>query len=115
MGQTWQAFSQIAFLETSRIPISTSGLESLLKAMHKGTRHVGKVPAAMYASRAASERMKDLQEQLDAAVAEENYERAAEVRDAIREVTEKEDGGEEGVENSEGGGGEDEMASKESE
>ncbi len=84
-------FTQTDFKKTGRLGCAecyrtfSEGLESLLKAMHKGTRHVGKVPAAMFASRAASERLKVLGEQLEVAVAEENYERAAELRDEIRE------------------------------
>ena len=83
-------FTQTDFKKTGRLGCAecyetfSEGLESLLRAMHKGTRHVGKVPEAMFASRAASERLRDLREQLEKAVEDENYERAAELRDLIQ-------------------------------
>src|SRR5262249_33419583 len=40
------------------------GLEGLLKSMHKSTRHVGKVPAALKQTRDLNERLKHLQKKL---------------------------------------------------
>jgi protein arginine kinase activator len=65
------------------------GLEGLLKTMHKGTRHVGKVPQALQQSRDMSERMKVLQKKLAKAVEDENFEQAALLRDEIRQMTHK--------------------------
>ena len=85
-------FTQTDFKKTGRLGCAecyetfSHGLESLLKAMHKGTRHVGKVPAAMFAMRAASQRLRELRSELETAIEEENYERAAELRDEIREA-----------------------------
>jgi protein arginine kinase activator len=62
----------------------SDGLEALLKTMHKGTRHTGKVPQSLQRSRDLSERLKTLQQQLDAAVAEEDFEHAALIRDQIK-------------------------------
>jgi protein arginine kinase activator len=62
------------------------GLESMLKTMHKGVVHKGKVPKAIAQSRDVAERLKKLQKELDKAVAEEDFERAATVRDEIKEV-----------------------------
>lgn len=62
------------------------GLESMLKSMHKGVVHKGKVPKAIARSRDVKERMKKLQKDLDKAVAEEDFERAAVLRDEIKEV-----------------------------
>ena len=80
------------FKKTGRLGCSTcyltfaEGLGSLLKAMHKGTEHVGKVPE--HAQRAAelNDRMRTLNENLKKAVAEENYETAASLRDQIKQL-----------------------------
>jgi protein arginine kinase activator len=63
------------------------GLEGLLKSMHKGTRHTGKVPESLRQSRDASERMKVLQQKLAKAIEEENFEQAAVLRDEIKQMT----------------------------
>lgn len=62
------------------------GLESLLKTMHKGTRHIGKVPEALRQSRELSERLKTLQKKLSKAVEDENFEQAAALRDEIKQM-----------------------------
>jgi protein arginine kinase activator len=65
------------------------GLEALLKTMHKGTRHIGKVPAALQQTRDLSDRLKSLQKKLDKAVGEEDFEQAAILRDEIKAMKEK--------------------------
>ena len=85
-------FTQADFKKTGRLGCSmcyatfAEGLGSLLKAMHKGTEHVGKVPE--HAQRAAqlNDRMRTLNENLKKAVAEENYETAASLRDQIKQL-----------------------------
>lgn len=62
------------------------GLETMLKTMHKGTRHTGKVPAALQQSRAEAQKLKLLQKRLDKAIAEENFEEAAQLRDEIKRL-----------------------------
>jgi protein arginine kinase activator len=54
--------------------------------MHKGIRHVGKVPHRFRDSD-RSGRLKTLQQKLNKAIAEENFERAAELRDEIKSVS----------------------------
>jgi len=63
------------------------GLEGLLKTMHKGTRHVGKVPAALRQTREASDRIKVLQKKLAKAIEEENFEQAAILRDELKQLS----------------------------
>lgn len=63
------------------------GLESLLKTMHKGTRHVGKSPQALQQTRDISERLKLLQKKLAQSIEEENFEQAAVLRDQIKQLT----------------------------
>lgn len=64
------------------------GLAGMLKTMHKGTRHAGKVPRALKLGREVQERLQTLQRQLEAAIAVENYEEAARLRDAIKQLKE---------------------------
>ena len=81
-------------------------MEPLLERIHGATRHVGKVPAALRDAVAASAvaataapgptapgdaRLRDLRADLEHAVASEEYERAAALRDAIRKL--EDDGG----------------------
>ncbi len=54
--------------------------------MHKGTRHVGKVPEALRANREQSDRLKQLQKKLAKAVEDENFEQAAQLRDEIKQI-----------------------------
>jgi protein arginine kinase activator len=85
-------FSQADFKKTGRLGCSecyvtfAEGLMSLLKAMHKGTEHVGKLPQRARRSIALSHRMRALAENLQKAVADENYETAASLRDQIKQL-----------------------------
>jgi len=65
------------------------GLEGLLKSMHKGTRHAGKVPEAFRQTRDLSDRLKALQKKLAKAVEDENFEQAALLRDEIKQMSAK--------------------------
>lgn len=82
-------FTQADFKKTGRLGCATcyetfsEGLETLLKAMHKGTAHVGKVPERLALSFRFNAQMKELQRELVKAVSEENYEAAADLRDKI--------------------------------
>jgi protein arginine kinase activator len=88
-------FTQADFKKAGRLGCSdcyvafSEGLEGLLKTMHKGTRHVGKVPQAFQQSRDLTERLKSLQKKLEKAVAEEDFEQAAQARDEIKVTKEK--------------------------
>ena len=68
-------------------------LKPLLEAMHKGNQHVGKVPAHKEAQGAAKAgllpSLASLRQKLEAAIAAEQYEEAANLRDQIRQVMEK--------------------------
>jgi protein arginine kinase activator len=63
-----------------------TGLEAVLKTMHKGTRHVGKMPQNMQRSKDLEDRVRMLQRKLDRAVAEENFESAAVLRDELKQA-----------------------------
>lgn len=77
----------------------SEGLMSLLKSMHKGVRHVGKVPKRFRKLKKAldtSDRLKALQSKLGKAIEEEKFELAAEVRDEIRALAAQIEGQEQG-------------------
>ena len=85
-------FSQADFKKTGRLGCSecyvtfAEGLASLLKAMHKGIEHVGKLPERAQRTIALSQRVRALTENLQKAVADENYETAASLRDQIKRL-----------------------------
>ncbi len=85
-------FGQQDFKKTGRLGCShcyetfAEGLQTLLKGMHKGTAHVGKVPARMLAHLEREQEMKGLQRELRRAVAQEDYENAAKIRDQIKHL-----------------------------
>lgn len=60
-----------------------AALEPLLERVHRGRAHAGKVPRAVRAGRRSAE-LDGLRANLQAAVAVENYEEAARLRDLIR-------------------------------
>ena len=62
-------------------------LGGLLKTMHKGTRHVGKVPESLRQTLDLSDRIKNLQKRLTKAIEGEDFEKAAVLRDEIKQIT----------------------------
>ena len=85
-------FTQADFKKTGRLGCSAcyetfgEGLGSLLKAMHKGTEHVGKFPQRAHRALELKDKMRALTQDLQKAVAEENYETAASIRDQIKQL-----------------------------
>ena len=85
-------FTQADFKKSGRLGCPecyktfAEGLEGLLKTMHKGTRHAGKVPEALRESREQSDRLKMLQKKLAKAIDDENFEQAACLRDEIKQI-----------------------------
>src|SRR5215467_7213536 len=88
-------FSQADFKKAGRLGCSecyktfAEPLEGLLKTMHKGTRHVGKMPESLRQTRELSDRLKLLQKKLSKAVEDENFEQAAALRDEIKQMSAK--------------------------
>jgi protein arginine kinase activator len=58
----------------------------MLRGMHKGGRHVGRVPKGQMERHQRNQRLEQLRSRLDHAIASENYEEAAGLRDEIREI-----------------------------
>ena len=85
-------FTQADFKKTGRLGCSvcyvtfSEGLGSLLKAMHKGTEHVGKRPQRAARDIELDDRRRALTRDLEKAVAEENYENAAALRDQLKRL-----------------------------
>lgn len=88
-------FTQADFKKAGRLGCSecyntfAEPLKALLKSMHKGTRHVGKVPQNLQKSRDLMDKLRQLQKKLDKAIAGENFEEAADLRDEIKGLKEK--------------------------
>ncbi len=85
-------FSQPDFKKSGRLGCPkcyntfADGLTSLLKNMHRGTQHKGKVPGRLMRREMLRKEMDVLQANLRKAVTEERFEEAASIRDQIREL-----------------------------
>ncbi len=85
-------FSQADFKKTGRLGCAvcydtfSEALDTLIKGMHKGTEHRGKVPSRLARSIEREQQLKELQRELRKAVSDENYETAAQLRDQIRTI-----------------------------
>lgn len=62
------------------------GLDSLLKSMHKGTKHVGKAPRRQAAGAKPLRTAASLREELERAVKEERYEDAARLKAELEKI-----------------------------
>ena len=85
-------FTHADFKKSGRLGCSecyltfSEGLGGLLKTMHKGTRHVGKVPESLRTRRDLSEQLSALQKKLNKAIETEDFEQAAQLRDQIKQL-----------------------------
>jgi len=85
-------FTHADFKKTGRLGCSScydtfaDGLTNLLKGMHKGLLHTGKMPARLSRQFAMADRVKTLSTELEQAVQQEKYEDAARLRDEIRQL-----------------------------
>ena len=85
-------FTQADFKKTGRLGCSdcyatfVEQLQPLLSGMHKGTRHVGKIPARQFREVEMCQQLTDLRATLQKSVADEDYELAAKLRDEIRQL-----------------------------
>jgi protein arginine kinase activator len=60
----------------------------MVRGMHKGTSHLGKVPEGLMAIQFRHQRIEELRSRLDQAISSESYEEAAGIRDEIRTLDE---------------------------
>ena len=83
-------FTQSDFKKSARLGCSecyevfSEALTALLKGMHKGTQHRGKVPPRARRVVALDTAVARLEKELKEAIAAENFEAAAKIRDEIR-------------------------------
>lgn len=88
-------FTQADFKKNGRLGCSecylifSDGLDNLLRTMHKGTRHVGKVPFSFRQTQDLSDKLKTVQKRLDKAITDENFEEAAILRDEVKSLRSK--------------------------
>lgn len=64
-------------------------LESSLKRIHGNSQHTGKIPLRSGEKTRVKRQLEDLKEQLQAAIVNEDYEKAAEIRDMIIDLEKK--------------------------
>ena len=63
-------------------------VSQMVRGMHKGTSHIGKVPEGLMALQFRHQRIEELSSRLDQAIASESYEEAAGIRDEIHNLGE---------------------------
>lgn len=86
-GFTFNKFQQVGRLGCSECYNTFDDIiGGRLKGMHKGTVHVGRVPEGLVEAHARQQRLDQLQKRLEQAIAAENYEEAAGLRDEIHEI-----------------------------
>ncbi len=61
-------------------------VSQMIRGMHKGTSHIGKVPEGLMAMQFKNQRLEELRGRLDQAISAESYEEAAGIRDEIRNL-----------------------------
>lgn len=90
-------FTQADFKKSGRLgcarcyDVFAEGLGALLKGMHKGTQHKGKVPPALRKAAAQKAELTRLESDLKAAIGREDFETAASLRDQIKQARKTED------------------------
>lgn len=60
----------------------------MLRGMHKGVSHAGKVPEGLMETHFRHKRLEELRSKLEQAISSESYEEAAQIRDEIRTLDE---------------------------
>ena len=64
-------------------------LKSITQAMHHSLEHTGKIPSKQKNNIKLSEKIKNLKNQINKAITDENYELAAKIRDEIKQCIDK--------------------------
>ena len=88
-GTSYSGFQEMGRLGCSQCyEFFQKQLLPLLRSIHGNTRHSGKIPQRFGKQVSLRRKVRKLQEELDAAIQLEQYERAAELRDEIRKLSE---------------------------
>lgn len=86
-GFSFNKFQQVGRLGCSECyETFRDEIQRRLKTMHKGALHVGRVPEGLLEAHERQQRLDQLRERLEQAIASENYEEAAGLRDEIQEI-----------------------------
>ncbi|MCS7233014.1 MAG: UvrB/UvrC motif-containing protein [Synergistetes bacterium] len=86
-GLSYEGFQEIGKLGCSECyGTFKSKLVPLLRRIHGNTRHGGKIPLRANEELARLKELEKLREELNEAIKREEYEKAAEIRDKIREI-----------------------------
>jgi protein arginine kinase activator len=94
-GTSYSTFQEVGRLGCSQCyEYFKKQLIPLLRSIHGNTWHLGKAPRRLGAAVTMKRRVKELQAELERAIAAEQYERAAEIRDEIRKLSTTRAGGE---------------------
>jgi len=89
-GMSYRDFARAGMLGCSRCyDTFQDRLEPLLRRIHGSDRHVGKAPVKAGGSAKLRRELDNLKRELSMAISREAYERAAEIRDKIREIEQK--------------------------
>lgn len=87
-GRTYDDFKKTGKLGCSVCyETFSSQLEKILKSIHGDTKHIGKIPGKPGARSNNARILFELQKELRNVIEAEQYERAAEIRDRIKELT----------------------------
>jgi protein arginine kinase activator len=91
-GMTYGEFKQYGYMgcETCYRQFSST-IMPVIKRVQGNTEHVGKMPVKSGKEIMEKKRLMNLKEELQKAILEEEYEKAAEIRDRIRELQKNED------------------------
>lgn len=93
-GMSYRDFSRIGKLGCSHCyETFENRLEPLLRRIHGSDRHIGKAPVSGGGNAAIRREIEELRNELSKAVAQEAYEKAAELRDKIKALEAKLRGG----------------------
>lgn len=86
-GMSYEEFQKTGKMGCSNCyEIYGDKLKPMLKRLHGNAEHHGKVPAVVQKALSASKKVDKLKEELKAAIQNEEYEKAAEIRDKIRNI-----------------------------
>lgn len=92
-GTSYSAFQEMGRLGCSQCyEFFQQQLIPLLRSIHGNTRHLGKIPQRFARQVSLRRKARGLQDELELAIQLEQYERAAELRDEIRKLSEREGG-----------------------
>ena len=93
-GMTYEDFRKVGRLGCAECyGTFKRNLASLLKRIHGSPHHLGKTPASLVKPQKAKTELAELKQQLEQAIEREEFEKAAQVRDQIREMERQEQRG----------------------